>query len=133
MICSRIASSSRPSCSTSSADRWAIGLWAFFCRAVMRSPSRAGAEGRSGGGLELDVALAGSGGDAGLHQDAVALLRGGHGAVTQVAHGAGAQGHDAAEADAHAAPGRHEDAGGLAGLEQGGGTVGLDDDAAAAE
>src|SRR5687768_8027811 len=119
--CSRIASSSRPSCSMSSAVRWAMGLCAFFWMAVMSVSS------------ELDVAGAGGGVDAGLDADSVALGGGGDGAVAQVAYGTRAQRHDAAEADPHPAAGRHEHAGCLAGGQQRGGAVGVDRDGLDAE
>ena len=80
--------------------------------------------------LEVDLAGAGRGRDAGLDADAVAFGGGGELAVAQVADAARAQRHDAAEADAHPAARRHQHAGVLAGVEDGGGAVGLDDGAA---
>ena len=81
----------------------------------------------------VEVAGAGGGGDAGLDRHAVAGLGGGDLAGAQVAHGALAQRQDAAEADAHPAAGRHQHAGVLARVEEGGGAVGLDGRAGAVE
>src|SRR3982751_817919 len=117
-----MVSSSLPMISMSSADRGAIVLSGFFCRAVTVPAPLLGAVGRS----VVDVAAAGGGADAGLDQDGVP--RGGDGqlAVAQVAHGALPQRQHAAVADAHAAAAGHEDAGLLGGVEDRGGAVGLE-------
>src|SRR3978361_698293 len=99
----RMASSSRPRVSMSSALRWAMGLSGFFCSAVMSAP-------RWVGRSVVDLAGAGGGADAGLDEDAVAGRGGGDLARAQVADGALPQGQDAAEADAHAAAAGHQDA-----------------------
>ena len=105
----------------SSALRCAIGSSGFFCMAVMgRSPSQRSMS-QAPAAAETQV----------WTSDAVAGRRGGEVAVAQVAHGALAQRGDAAEADAHPAAGRHQHAGGLAGVEQRRRAVGLDVDAAA--
>src|SRR3712207_5250095 len=116
----RRSSSSLPISSMSSAVRWAIGLWDFFCRTVTRRGSSV--SGRS----VVDVAGAGGGADAGLDEDAVPGGGGGDLAGAQVADGALAQREHAAVADAHAAAAGHEDAGLLGGVEDRGGPVGLD-------
>src|SRR5919112_2889635 len=116
---SRMVSSSLPSISMSSADRWAIGFSGFFCSAVT---VRLLVSGRS----VVDVAGAGGGAHAGLDEHAVPGGGGGDLAVAQVAHGALAQRQHAAVADAHAAPARHEDAGLLGRVEDRGGPVGLE-------
>src|ERR1035437_234094 len=82
---------------------------------------------------QVDAARAGGGRHAGLDEDAVLGRRGGDLAVAQVSHGAFAQRRDAAEADAHAAAGRHQDAGLFAGVQQRGGSVGLEGDPAPGE
>ena len=74
---------------------------------------------------KLDLARAGHGRHAGLDADAVPGRSSGEVAVAQVAHRAPAQRDDTAEADAHATPGRHEDAGALAGVEDRGRAVGV--------
>src|ERR1700712_5131636 len=108
MNSARIASSSSPMFSMSSAERWSMGLVGFFCRTVMVTPSG----GLCGVGVQVvDRAGAGGGVDAGLDLDAVALGGGGDLAGAEVTHGALAHREDAAVADAHAAPARHEYAG----------------------
>src|SRR3954454_18665229 len=106
----RMVSSSLPMISMSSADRWAIGFWDFFCSAVT---VRLLFSGRS----VVDVAGAGGGAHAGLDEDAVTGRRGGDLAVAQVAHGALAQRQHAAGAEAHPGPARHEHAGALGRVE----------------
>ena len=46
--------------------------------------------------------------------------------VTQVAYHSLLEGDDTSEADPHPAPGRHQDAGPLTDIQDGGGTVGFD-------
>src|SRR3954465_11046199 len=111
----RMVSSSLPMISTSSAERWAIGLSGFFCTAVT-VVSRWSV---------VDVAGAGGGAHAGLDEDAVTGRRGGDLAVAQVAHGALAQRQHAAVADAHPAAARHEQARVLGGVQDRGRAVGL--------
>src|SRR5882757_5574796 len=113
----RMTSSSAPRVSMSCALRWAIGLSAFFCMTVTGSSS------------EVDVAGAGRGRHTGLDEHAVAGRRGGEVAAAQVAHRSLAQRGDATEADSHPAARGHEHAGGLAGVEQRGHAVDLDDGA----
>ena len=128
MTSARIASSSRPISSMSSAVRWAIGLSVFFCMTVMvllRSVSLVGQWSMSQGPAAAETQV--------WIEDAVAGRGGGDLAGAQVAHGALAQRQDAAEADAHPAPGRHQHAGLLAGVEDRGGAVGLDGRAGAGE
>src|SRR5215212_12181255 len=117
-----MVSSSLPMSSMSSAVRWAIGFSGFFCSVVMVCVAPLLGSGRS----VVDVARAGGGADARLDEDAVTGRRGGDLAVAQVADGALAQRQHAAVADAHAAAGRHEDAGLLGGVEDGGRPVGFD-------
>src|SRR6188508_1283066 len=125
-------------------DAWSVATW---CGAVGEIVRRSGARviavvlsvlagGRweevdpsvdvAPGFLELDVAGARNGVDAGLHGQLVAGFDDGDVARAQVAHGALTHGDDAAEADAHPASARHEDAGLFAGVEDRGATVGLD-------
>src|SRR3954451_3444866 len=106
----RMVSSSLPMISMSSADRWAIGFWDFFCNAVT---VRLLFSGRS----VVDVAGAGGGAHAGLDEDAVTGRRGGDLAVAQVADGALPQRQHAAVADAHPAAARHEHARLLGGVQ----------------
>src|SRR3954451_5239044 len=115
----RVVSSSLPMISMSSADRWAIGFWDFFCSAVT---VRLLFSGRS----VVDVAGAGGGAHAGLDEDAVTGRRGGDLAVAQVAYRTLAQRQDAAVADAHPAAARHEHSGVLGGIQDRGGAVGLE-------
>src|SRR3954467_15373563 len=115
----RMVSSSLPMISMSSADRWAIGFWDFFCSAVT---VRLLFSGRS----VVDVAGAGGGAHAGLDEDAVAGRGGGDLAVAQVADGALAERQHAAVADAHPAAARQEPPGVLVGAQDRGGAVGLE-------
>src|SRR6478735_426708 len=118
----RIASSSMPSCSTSSGVRCAVGFTGFLVMVVISSL------------LVVEVARAGGRVDAGL--DAYAAGSGlagdcdGEGAVAQVAHRTLLHRDDAAHADAHPAAAGHQDAGALRGVQDRGGAVGLDDRAA---
>src|SRR5690606_12148646 len=101
----RMASSSRPSCSTSSSLRWVYSLTSEMAMACLPS-----------GLWRLDVerAVADGGGDAGL-DGFVGLAE--LVAVAQVADRARDEGDRAGVADAHAAAVRHADAGLLARLE----------------
>src|SRR3954452_13141181 len=114
----RMVSSSLPMISMSSADRWAIGFWDFFCSAVT---VRLLFSGRS----VVDVAGAGGGAHAGLDEDAVTGRRGGDLAVAQVAYGALAQRQRAAATDAHPASAGHQEAGRFGGVEDRRRAVGL--------
>src|SRR6478735_2021281 len=114
----RIASSSMPSCSMSSGVRCAVGFTGFFVMAVISSL------------LVVDVARPGGRVDAGLDRYAAGAglprYGGRDGAVAQVAHGALLQRDHAAHADAHPAAAGHQDAGLLGGVQDRGGTVGLE-------
>src|SRR6202142_4594145 len=96
-----MASSAAPRSSMSCALRWATGLSALRWIVVMLGLL-----------LQVSVARAGRGRDAGLDEHAVAGRRGGEVAAAQVAPRALAQRDQAAEADPHPAAGRHEHAGG---------------------
>ena len=126
----RIASSSTPICSMSSGVRWAIGLWAFFCRTVMgasvsgrsrvggsvdqvRSSGEAVVSGRSRRRRPRPRCRSGCGSPFAVSPS----VGGGDLAVAQVADGARAQREHAAEADAHPAPRGHQHAGLLAGVQ----------------
>src|SRR6476620_1820952 len=90
----RIASSSRPSCSTSSSVRWVYSLtsaMAMRCLLVVSDVEGAVAHGRGHAGLHLFVGLA-------------ELV-----AVAQVPDGAGDEGDGAGVADAHPAAVGHPD------------------------
>src|SRR5690242_18141812 len=95
-ISARMASSSRPSCSTSSSLRWVYSLTSAM---AMRASVRGGAVGRVGWS-DVEGAVAHGGGDAGLHLfvGLVELV-----AAAQVADGAADQGERAGVADAHPA------------------------------
>src|SRR3954447_11281248 len=108
----RIASSSRPSCSTSSSLRWVYSLTSEM---AMFPPF--------GGLSDVERAVADGGGDAGLH-GLVGLPE--LVAAAQVADRAVDEGQRAGVADAHPAAVRHADAGLLARLQDGGGAVGVD-------
>src|SRR6478735_8905947 len=116
----RIASSSMPSCSMSSGVRCAVGLTGFFVMTVISVPFVS----------VVDVARAGGRVDAGLDGYAagagLAGHRDGQRAVAQVADGTRPQRQHAAHADAHPAAAGHQDAGVLGGVEDRGGTVGLE-------
>src|SRR3954452_4677973 len=125
-ICVRIASSSRPSCSTSSSVRWVYSLTSEM---AMDTSFLAGVERRtlpaSAGLMSSDVqgAVADGGGDAGLH----GLVRLPElVAAAQVADRALDQTQGAGVADAHPATEGHPDAGLLTGLQDRGGAVGID-------
>ncbi len=107
MIDCRIASSSTPSSSMSSAVRWAIGLSVFFCidgHGVSFGRVR-GLSGRCRRRRRRRRCRSGSG------RRRRRGVGGGDLAGAQVADGALAQRQDAAEADAHPAAGRHQHAG----------------------
>src|SRR6185312_15287933 len=104
--CWRMASSSRPRFSMSSALRCAIGFCSWRCRVVIGVP------------LEVDVARARCCGNAGLDQDAVTGCGGGDVAIAKVAYGSLAQRCHATEADAHPATRWHQDSRFFAGIEQ---------------
>src|SRR3954451_13383353 len=103
----RIASSSRPSSSTSSGVRWAYWVTSLIAMALL-DVERAGPDRDADAGLDTVVLL-------------VVLV-----AVAQVAHGALDEGERARVADAHPAAEGHADADRLARLEAGGGAVDLD-------
>src|SRR4051795_7407683 len=102
----RIASSSRPSSSTSSEVRWAYCPTSLIAMALL-DVERAGPDRDADAGLDTVVLL-------------VVLV-----AVAQVAHGAVDEGERAGVADAHPATEGHADADRLAGLEARGGAVDL--------
>src|SRR6478672_1528446 len=113
----RMASSSRPSCSTSSVLRW---VYSATSAMAMSDPLL---DVGLGVGLDVERAVTDGGGDAGLHLlVGLSVLV----AVAQVADRARDQGDRAGVADAHAAAVGHPDACLLAGLEDGGGAVDLD-------
>src|SRR3954452_16711381 len=107
MICSRMASSSRPRFSMSSDVRWATFAFMVFMVFVSNLLGVEGRGQKGRAGLEVDVAGARGGGDAGLDLDVVTGGCRGDVAGAQVAHGALTQRNDAAEADAHPATGWH--------------------------
>src|SRR6478672_7604448 len=114
----RMASSSRPSCSTSSALRW---VYSATSAMAMSDPLlEVGLDVGLGVGLDVERAVTDGGGDAGLHLlVGLSVLV----AVAQVADRPRDQGDRAGVADAHAAAVGHPDTGLLAGLEEGGGAV----------
>src|SRR4051794_15267724 len=114
----RMASSSRPSSSTSSVVRWvysftsAMAMRVSFRRVVSKLDHREVSD--------VELAVTDWHGDAGLDVlVGVGVLR----AVAQVAHLAGDHGHRAGVADAGAAAVRHAHTDPLSRLEHGGGTV----------
>src|SRR3954453_22999351 len=121
MTSCRMVSSSTPMASMSSGVRWATGLSGFFCRTVIRLLV-SGRWGRS----VVDVAGAGGGADAGLHEDAVPGRGGGQLAVAEVPDAALTQRQPAAVADAHPAAAGHEQPALLGGVQDRGGAVELE-------
>src|SRR4051812_20665 len=114
-ISARIASSSRPICSTSSSVRWVFSWTSEIAMCLS---------------LDVERAVARGGGDAGLH---LFVGLGVLVAVAQVTDPAGDEGERAGVADAHPAAERHADAGLLAGFEHRGRAVRLDGPAGRAE
>src|ERR1700712_4642825 len=103
----RIASSSRPSASTSSGVRWVYSLMSLVAMSDL---------------LDVECAVAGSGGNSGLNSVALAVFV----SVADVANVSRFEREHAALADPHPAPERHLDAHLLTGFQQRGGAVDLD-------
>src|SRR4051794_30472065 len=118
MTSARIASSSLPSSSMSSADRCAVGSTVFFWMTVTVLLGVRGSV--------VDAAGSCRGVDAGLDDDAVSLERRRDVAVAQVPHDAFAKREHAAVADAHPATAGHQHAGLLGLVEQRSVAGGLD-------